>query len=351
VTAHINPDTRSEAGARISSDADAHVSTADEDRAQAHGNTPATVGDGIAMLALDKVTKDYRGQRALDEVSFVLQPGVVALLGPNGAGKSTLIKTLLGLVRLDSGTATVLGYDSRADFRKVREIVGYMPEDDCIFPGLQGIEAVAYAAQLSGLPRLAALRRAHEVLDYVGLGEERYREVQTYSTGMRQKQKFAQAIVHDPKLVFLDEPTSGLDPIGRRRMLKLIKALYVRTGIGVVLSTHILQDVQEVCDSVLIIGHGKLLVHDTLEALQRPSDESIVIGLEQRDPSFEAALDQRGARWETLSAGEMRLYGEPQAAAALTFEVAHETGAVVRRIEAGHNTLEAIFLDAVRGDK
>jgi len=302
------------------------------------------------VLEVQGITKDYRGQRALDGVSFVLEPGVVGLLGPNGAGKSTLIKALIGLVRFGTGEARVLGLDSRKDFRRVRELVGYMPEDDCIFPGLKGIEAVAYAGELSGLPRLAALRRAHEVLDYVGLGEERYREVQTYSTGMRQKQRLAQAVVHDPSLVFLDEPTSGLDPIGRRRMLKLVRALFDRTGISVVLSTHILHDVEEICDSVVILGHGKLLVHDTIEALRKPADASVVVGLERPDDAFGQALDRRGARWEALHADELRLFGEPEAAASLALETSRETGVLVRSIGSGRNTLEQIFLEAVKRD-
>lgn len=301
------------------------------------------------VLELENVTKDYGGHRALDGVSFNLQPGVIGLLGPNGAGKSTLIKALLGLVRISSGEARLLGLDSRRDFRRVRELVGYMPEDDCIFPGLKGIEAVAYAGELSGLPHLAALRRAHEVLDYVGLGEARYREVQTYSTGMRQKQKLAQAIVHDPRFVFLDEPTSGLDPLGRKRMLKLVRALFDRSGISVVISTHILHDVEEVCDSVVIVGHGKLLVHETIDKLRQPADESVLIGLEEPSSTFEAALSTRGARWERGRPGELRLFGDADHMSNIAMEAARETGVLVRKIESGRNTLEEIFLNAVRG--
>ena len=309
-----------------------------------------TATDTSPIIELEDVTKDYRGQRALDRVSFVVQPGVVGLLGPNGAGKSTLIKALMGLVRLTSGRARVRGLDSVKHFRRVRELAGYMPEDDCILPGLKGVEAVAYAGELCGLPSLAALRRAHEVLDYVGLGEARYREVQTYSTGMRQRQKLAQAIVHDPQLVFLDEPTNGMDPLGRLRMLKLVRALFDRTGISVVLSTHILHDVEEICDSVVILGHGRLLVKDSIEVLRRPTDESIIIGIERPDAAFGRALDRRGARWEQLHADELRIYGDHQAAAGMAFDVARETGALVRHIESGRNTLEDIFLNAVRDD-
>ncbi len=303
--------------------------------------------DTTPVLEIEKLTKRYDGRMALDGVSFSLEPGVFGLLGPNGAGKSTLIKALMGLVRVGSGSARVLGLDSRRDFRHVREQVGYMPEDDCIFPGLQGVEAVAYAGELSGLPWFDALRRAHEVLDYVGLGEERYREVQTYSTGMRQKQKLAQAIIHDPRLVFLDEPTSGLDPLGRKRMLRLIRGMYDRTGVSVVLSTHILHDVEEICDSVVILGHGKLLVHDTIENLQRPADESVTVGLERPEPSFGAELERNGTRWEAVHPDELRVYGEPRAAAAQALAAARATGALVRRIESGRNTLEEIFLEAI----
>jgi ABC-2 type transport system ATP-binding protein len=299
------------------------------------------------VLELEGVTKDYGRRRALDAVSTSLRPGVVGLLGPNGAGKSTLIKTVLGLVRLSSGCARVLGHDSRREFRRVRQLVGYMPEDDCILPGLKGVEAVAYTGELAGLPQLVALRRAHEVLDYVGIGEERYREVQTYSTGMRQKQKLAQAIVHDPRLVFLDEPTSGLDPLGRERMLKLVRALFDRAGVSVVLSTHILRDVEQVCDDVLILGGGELLVHDTVERLRRPVDESVVVALDEELPAFAEALRASGARFEHGRPGQLRLYGEPSAAAALAMEAARRTGAVVHRLERGRNSLEDIFLSAV----
>jgi len=304
-------------------------------------------GAGQWVLELEGVTKDYGRRRALDGVSTALRPGVVGLLGPNGAGKSTLIKTVLGLVRLGSGRAQVLGCDCQREYRRVRQLVGYMPEDDCILPGLKGIEAVAYAGELAGLPRLVALRRAHEVLDYVGIAEERYREVQTYSTGMRQKQKLAQAVVHDPRLVFLDEPTSGLDPLGRERMLRLVRALFDRAGVSVVLSTHILRDVEQVCDEVVILGAGRLLVHDTVDNLRRPVDESVVLSLDEELAAFTEALDESGVRFERRAAGELRVYGEPAAAAALVLDTARRTGAVVRRLERGRNSLEDIFLKAV----
>jgi ABC-2 type transport system ATP-binding protein len=310
------------------------------------------VADGSAqrVLELEGVTKRYGTRLALDGVSTALKPGVVGLLGPNGAGKSTLIKTVLGLVTLGAGSARVLGHDCRREFRRVRQLVGYMPEDDCILPGLKGVEAVAYTGELAGLPRQVALRRAHEMLDYVGIAEERYREVQTYSTGMRQKQKLAQAIVHDPRLVFLDEPTSGLDPVGRERMLRLVRALYNSAGVSVVLSTHILRDVEQVCDEVVILGGGKLLVQDTVENLRRPADESVVLTLETEVPAFSALLAERGVRFERGSAGVLRVYGDAERAAAHALDAARLSGVVVRRLERGRNSLEDIFLTAVGAD-
>jgi ABC-2 type transport system ATP-binding protein len=302
-----------------------------------------------AVLELDAVTKEYSRRRALDGVSFRLESGVVGLLGPNGAGKSTLIKTVLGLVHLDGGAARVLGLDCREEYRAVRQRVGYMPEDDCILPGLRGVEAVAYTGELSGLPPNVALRRAHEVLDLVGIAEERYREVQTYSTGMRQKQKLAQALVHDPRLVFLDEPTSGLDPLGRERMLRLIRSLYAEAGVSVVLSTHILRDVETVCDSVVILGSGKLLVHDSVAALRRPVAESLVVSLDAPSSGYAEALHAEGARFEERRAGELRLFGDAREAARLALRAAQRSGAVVRRLERGRNSLEDIYLEAVGG--
>lgn len=302
-----------------------------------------------AVLELEAVTKEYGRRRALDGVSFTLRPGVVGLLGPNGAGKSTLIKTVLGLVHLDRGSARVLGLDCREQFRAVRQVVGYMPEDDCILPGLRGVEAVAYTGELSGLPPNVALRRAHEVLDLIGIAEERYREVQTYSTGMRQKQKLAQALVHDPRLVFLDEPTSGLDPLGRERMLRLIRSLYDRAGVSVVLSTHILRDVETICDAVVILGSGKLLVHDSVATLRKPVAESLVVALDRPSDAYAEALRADGARFEERKPGELRLFGDAGEAADLALRAARRSGAVVRRLEPGRNSLEDIYLEAVGG--
>jgi ABC-2 type transport system ATP-binding protein len=186
-------------------------------------------------------------------------------------GKSTLIKCLLRLHRITAGSALVLGAEVQKEGRDIRRRVGYTPEQDCHIPGMVGSEYVTYCAQLCGLPFEAARQRAHEMLDFVGMGQERYRRVDTYSTGMKQRLKLAQAIVHDPEVVFLDEPTNGLDPKGQSQMLRLIQSLWREHGMTVVLSTHLLHDVDQVCDQIILLAQGRLLVHDTLDASQGPT--------------------------------------------------------------------------------
>lgn len=223
------------------------------------------------LIELDRISKRFGAFHALRDVSLSVSNGVTGLLGPNGAGKSTLIKILLGLLRPTSGSGKLLGFEIGRQAREIRANVGYMPEDDCFLYGLSGVEAVQFSAQLSGLPSLEGLRRAHEILDFCGLAQERYRSVDTYSTGMRQKLRFAQAIVHDPPLLILDEPTSGLDPEEREIMLRRIKRLTTQHGKAVVICTHILPDVQAVSDSVVILVHGSIRVSDQLENLSKTS--------------------------------------------------------------------------------
>ena len=197
--------------------------------------------------------KQYRDVDALRGISLSIKPGITGLLGPNGSGKSTLIKSLLGLVQISQGRGEILGLPWPCELRAIRDLIGYLPEDDCYIAGLSGIESVAFAANLSGLPKLEGLRRAHEICDFCDFGEERYREVEGYSTGMRQKLKFAQALVHDPPLLILDEPTTGLDPSQRESMLRRIKTLNRQYGKSVIISTHILPDVKTICDSLVIM--------------------------------------------------------------------------------------------------
>ena len=268
-------------------------------------------------------------------------------MGPNGAGKSTLIKLLLGLVRFGTGAASVLGLDVRKSSRQVRQLVGYMPEDDCFIAGMSGVETVAYTAQLAGLPPNVALRRAHEMLDYTRLKDERYREVQTYSAGMKQRIKLAQALVHSPRLVFLDEPTGGLDPDGREHVLKMIHSLATRKNVSVVLSTHILHDIEVSCDSVLIVGKGKLLVYDELENLRSNRKNTYHVRFEGDGAGFERKLSESGVVVESVDRQEIRLRGERADLTTVVFQSARECGVAVRQVVPARSSLEEIFLEAV----
>ena len=301
------------------------------------------------IIRLDHVTKRYGALIALDDVSLEVRPGAIGLLGPNGAGKSTLIKMLLGLVRFTSGNASVLDHDVRRDSRAIRQRVGYMPEDDCTVAGLKGVEMVAYAGQLAGMYPRTALRRAHEMLDYVLLHDERYREVQTYSTGMRQRIKLALALVHSPKLLFLDEPTSGMDPQGREQILRMVRSLAHDKGVSVVVSTHILKDVEASCESVVILGHGKVLVYDELETLCRSVDNAYHVRIDGDRQDFATALERRGFEAELPGEDELTIRGHGDVSAAV-FELARERGQAVRQVTPSRNSLEDIFLKAVRGE-
>ncbi len=299
------------------------------------------------LIELDAVSKRYGSFAALDGLSAKVRPGVIGLLGPNGAGKSTLIKALLGLVRLSAGQARVLGYDTRNQTREIRQSVGYMPEDDCVLAGMSAVESVAYAGELARLPYLNSLRRAHEILDYIGVDEERYRPVEGFSTGMRQKMRLAQALVHSPRLVFLDEPTSGMDPKGRARMLRLVRELFHKKGVSVVISTHILTDVEACCDSVLILGRGRLLVYEDLEVLRRPMNASVQVTIDGDLSAFERELQARGLTPERSAPDALRLPGLGEDVAPAVFESARGADVIVRRLTRSQNSLEKIFLDAV----
>ena len=205
-----------------------------------------------------------------------------------------MIRTLLGLIPVDNGSGNVLGMDFRRRQLDIRRVVGFAPEDECLFPHVVGVEFVAYAGELVGMSAKDALQRAHEVLDYVGLGEARYRKVESYSTGMKQRLKLASAIVHDPKLLILDEPTNGMDPAGRLEILELARDLAHNKGMSLLFSSHLLPDVETVCDYVIVLGNGKLLAAGEIQATQagsRPVFRSATQG--RRDAVCEAVIDVR----------------------------------------------------------
>ena len=228
---------------------------------------PAARFDGPVVKA-DQLSVRYGKNLALNDVTAVFPPGAVGLLGPNGAGKSTLLKSLLGFLVPEKGSMKVLGLDVAHAPLEIRERIGYMPESDSHIPGMNAVSFVAYCGQLSGLPATDAMQRAHEVLYYVGLGEARYRNLETYSTGMKQRIKLAQAIVHDPDLLFLDEPTNGMDPKGRDEMLELIHDLAHHKNVNLILSSHLLPDVEYTCDHVVVMDKGTVATYGPITALK-----------------------------------------------------------------------------------
>lgn len=299
------------------------------------------------IISLTGVTKLYGGFRALDDVSLEIRPGITGLLGPNGSGKSTLIKSLLGLVRNHQGVGTVLGLQWPREVREIRDRVGYLPEDDCYIAGLTGIEAVAFMANLSGLPRTEGLRRAHEITDFCDIGEEKYRGVEGYSTGMRQKLKFAQALVHDPPFLILDEPTTGLDPDQRDAMLSRINTLAIEHKKSILLSTHILPDVKAVCDQVVILARGKVRVYDSMDNLSKPAEPTLNVATYGQKEAFVGGLEQAGYTVTPKSDGTLKIRGTDIDQVSNVWSIAAATQTSIRRLSPAQNSLEEIFFQAV----
>jgi len=303
-----------------------------------------------AIADVRGLSKDYGSNRVLHDVTLRIGPGITGLLGPNGAGKSTLIKALLGLVRISSGEGEVLGHPIGQDMRPIRSLIGFMPEDECHIPGLTGVEALAFSARLWGMEEKEAFRRSHEILDVTGMGEERYRPTEQYSTGMKQKLKFAQALVHDPPLLILDEPTSGLDPEQRPGMLNRIRRLHERSGKAIVISTHILPDVQRTCDEVIILVKGQLRVQERLEVLQRPVTPSLTLHLHAGEEALAERLSRRGVSVTPLPGRRLRVKGDGPEIRDRIWRAVRETDAIVGGLVPARNSLEEIFVEAVRED-
>jgi ABC-2 type transport system ATP-binding protein len=247
-----------------------------------------------SLVETQALTKRYgKSVLALDALSVEVRPGVTGLVGANGAGKSTLIKILLGLLEPTSGGATMLGYDVLNQGPEVRQYVGYMPEHDCLPPDVSATEFVSHMARINGLPRAAARERTADILRHVGLFEERYRPIGTYSTGMKQRVKLAQALVHDPRLLMLDEPTNGLDPDGRDEMLDLIKRIGHQFGISILMSSHLLGEIERACDNLVVIDGGRLLRADTVASFTS-SMQVLTVEVDAREEELAARLAARG---------------------------------------------------------
>lgn len=294
--------------------------------------------------------KSFGSFRALVDVELSLEAGPIGLLGPNGAGKSTLIKCLLELLKKDGGQVTLLGDDLDTHGRETRKRIGYAPEQDCHIPGMAGCEYVTYCAQLSGLPFKAARQRAHEMLDFVGMGQERYRKVDTYSTGMKQRVKIAQALAHDPELVFLDEPTNGLDPKGQALILDLIERIWKEAGISVVISSHLLHDVDRICEQIVIVAQGRVLVQDTLANLKsqrRPEAEVVLV---ERWEEAIAAFTAKGWASERMSNGHLKVvHGQTHLGPMMEIFEALELAPL--EIRASPHALDELFVQALRAGR
>ncbi len=294
-------------------------------------------------------TMRYGDIVAVDQASCSLPGGAVGLLGRNGAGKSSILKALLGLVRPVSGDLRILELAPEARGVEIRRRVGYMPEKDAYIAGLNGFETVCLAGQMTGLTRLDAARRAHEVLYLVDLGEQRYRLVAEYSTGMRQKVKLATALVHDPELLFLDEPTNGLDPRGRVEMLELIRHLATELGKSIVLSSHILQDVESVCHGVVLLEQGRVLASGPLAELTKNTLRVFLLESTGSHDAVRASLLARGvAEVDELTDGQFRLTIPQNFQMHDVFAAVQDAGGAVHKLSEHRRSLEEVFLGAVR---
>jgi ABC-2 type transport system ATP-binding protein len=304
-------------------------------------------GFGNAMLfQLQDVTKTYGPVTALNNLTLTVPNGAIGLLGPNGSGKTTLIRTLLGLIPVDRGSGEILGMDFRHRQLDIRTAVGFAPEDECLFPRVVGVEFVAYAGELVGMSRKDAMQRAHEVLDYVGLGEARYRNVESYSTGMKQRLKLASAIVHDPKLLILDEPTNGMDPAGREEILELAKDLAHNKGLNLLFSSHLLPDVEAVCEYIVVLGGGKLLTQGSIQELKQVHQRCFEVRLKADSSVFVdrlASLGCRAHRRDDALLVELPDSASPQ----MLWEIAQQESQQIRYLRPQRSTLEEIFLKAV----
>ena len=280
-------------------------------------------------------------------LNLQLRARTVGLLGPNGAGKSTLINTLLGFWKPSKGTARVMGHDIRTQARQIRALIGYMPENDSFIGNMSGVRFVRYMAELAGLPPEVALERAHEALFYVGLGEVRYRKVNTYSLGMKQLVKLAQALAHGPRLLILDEPTNGLDPVARQRMIQLIKDIRKEGSIRLLISSHLLRDIDETCDEVLILKGGRIAALCNIEA-ERRSNRSFVeletVGATER---FSVSIRGLGCEVATFPGGRIKLVIPDNIEARDLYVIASEQGVQIRRMNQRRDSLEDIFLRAM----
>jgi ABC-2 type transport system ATP-binding protein len=301
------------------------------------------------LFALHNITKTYGQITALRGLSVEASPGAVGLLGPNGAGKTTMIRVLLGLITIDSGLGQVFGLDLRTRRLDIRQAVGFVPEDECLFPRVSGVEFVGYAGELCGMSRTCAMQRAHEVLNYVDLGETRYRPVESYSAGMKQRLKLASALVHDPRLLILDEPTNGMDPAGRQELLELARDLAHGKDMSLLFSSHLLPDVEFVCDHVLVLSQGRLVAQGLIKELKDLHEQCYEVRVKTDATSFARRLGEAGC---TVKAQDHSLlvHLPPGQSEQMFWTLAAAAGEQIRYLRPQRSTLEEVFLKALEQD-
>jgi ABC-2 type transport system ATP-binding protein len=299
------------------------------------------------VIELDNLEVRFGERTILKQLNGSLTGRSIGLLGPNGAGKSTLINTLLGFHQPFSGTARIFGKDIRTDAKSVRSLLGYMPENDSFIAGMTGVHFVRLMAELSGLPAEQAMERAHEAFFWVGLGEARYRTLGTYSLGMKQMAKLAQAIAHGPKLLFLDEPTNGLDPPARARMIQLIQEIRDRGDLRLILSSHLLRDVDECCDEVLILKDGRIAASCNLEEERRANRKFLELETRGANGTFTSAIEQLGCEAAAFPNGRMKLVMPDGVEIRQLYALAAEQNVQIRRLNHKRDSLEDIFLKAM----
>jgi ABC-2 type transport system ATP-binding protein len=301
------------------------------------------------VIELENLSVQLGGRSILSNLSASLKGRAIGLLGPNGSGKSTLINTLLGFYPPSSGTARIFGKDIQSHTKELRSIIGYMPESDSFISEMSGVAFVRYMAEISGLPSNEALERAHEAFYYVGLGEVRYRKLGTYSLGMKQMAKLAQAIVHGPQLLFLDEPTNGLDPPARQRMIKLIGEIRDTPGMHLILSSHLLRDVEECCEEALILRDGKVAAYCNLDEERRSNRKFIEMETVGAKDDFSQAIEQLGCECAWFSNGRAKLVLPQDVEMRQLYSTAAQYSVQIRKMNYRRDSLEDIFLRAMDG--
>ncbi len=299
------------------------------------------------VIDLDGLEVRFGERVILNRLTGSLGGRAIGLLGPNGAGKSTLINTLLGFHPPAAGTARVFGHDIRTEARQVRALIGYMPENDAFIARMSGVRFVRLMAELAGLPPEQAMERAHEAFFHVGMGEARYREIGTYSLGMKQLAKLAQAIAHGPRLLLLDEPTNGLDPPARQRMIELIREIRDRGDLHLILSSHLLKDVEECCDQVLILKQGRIAACCNLEEERRANRKFLELETRGGDGEFASGIARLGCEAAWSANGRVKLVLPEGVEVRQLYEIASRSQVQIRRLNYKRDSLEDIFLKAM----